>query len=281
MICFLNPNAVFMADSPSETASTETAFPLQPTARNSRRGFLRTLGGTALAGGAFATVSGCDTDNDDDGNDTVSVTLDFNNAVDVLNYAFVLEQLEAAFYARAVQAMDEDGLDLGSEPANDYFRDLAAHEDIHQQLFATAIGAQNGRLIGISNFLTLEEDFDFENPDAVLEMAQTLEDTGVSAYNGAGIYLAGNDTFLTLAGKIVSVEGRHASAIRALTGGPTHFADLDSNFLTDLNANPDFALGVAQSPSDVLGAVASTGLLSEDLQINTTNDEMDVPNTSS
>ncbi len=49
----------------------------------------------------------------------------------------------------------------------------------------------------------------------MLETARTFEDLGVSAYNGAARYLS-SGVFLCIAGKIVSVEARHAAAIRDL-----------------------------------------------------------------
>ena len=52
-------------------------------------------------------------------------------------------------------------------------------------------------------------------PTYVLTTARTFEDLGVSAYNGAGQLLA-LSPFLNHAGKIVSVEARHAATIRNL-----------------------------------------------------------------
>jgi hypothetical protein len=67
----------------------------------------------------------------------------------------------------------------------------------------------------------------FGDRTSVLQTARTFEDLGVGAYNGAGRYLK-SAVFLTLAGKIVSVEARHASAIRDVlaprSGGPNGFA---------------------------------------------------------
>ena len=57
----------------------------------------------------------------------------------------------------------------------------------------------------------------------VLGVAQAFEDTGVQAYNGAG-YLIKSADYLTIAGKIVSVEARHAAYIRNLVS-PGSFAD--------------------------------------------------------
>ena len=55
--------------------------------------------------------------------------------------------------------------------------------------------------------------------------ARTFEDLGVSAYNGAGQLLTVAANLLT-AGKIVSVEARHAAAIRDLLV-PNSFAASD------------------------------------------------------
>ncbi|MGH2804431.1 MAG: ferritin-like domain-containing protein, partial [Thermoleophilaceae bacterium] len=52
-----------------------------------------------------------------------------------------------------------------------------------------------------------------------LKLAQTFEDTGVSAYNGAAPAIESTDV-LAAAGSIVQVEARHAAAIRALNGNP-------------------------------------------------------------
>ena len=74
--------------------------------------------------------------------------------------------------------------------------------------------------------------------------AKAFEDIGVTAYNGAGklISTTGNGpTYLTLAGKIVSVEARHAAIIADLLSNGT-FADT-----TDANG-----LDMARTPSEVL-----------------------------
>ena len=51
---------------------------------------------------------------------------------------------------------------------------------------------------------------DFNSRDSVLKTARTFEDLGVAAYNGAGQLLERGE-YLLLAGKIVSVEARHAT----------------------------------------------------------------------
>lgn len=219
---------------------------------SSRRGFLKVLGGAA-AGTAALAAAGCDTG---DPIDEVDVVLDFSNDFGVLNYAYALEQLEAAFYAQAA-ANPYAGI---SDVEMNYLNALKAHEGAHRDFFAAAL-ADNA-------IPALEVDFsgiDFNDRTSVLSTARLLEDTGVSAYNGAGRYLQ-SDAYLTLAGKIVSVEARHAAAIREIFfGTETAFADLAS--LEDFGAVPERGLDVALPPDVVLATVASTGLVVTEIGI--------------
>ncbi len=225
-------------------------------AGNTRRNFLQIIGGAGLASVA---LMGCDTGEVPEEEDE-AVTLDFSNDFGVLNYAYALEQLEAAFYAEA-SANPYDGI---SDVESYYLTALAAHEGAHRDFFAEAIPALGGTRIR-----ALEVDFssiDFSSRTSVLATAQLLEDTGVAAYNGAGRLLESAD-LLTIAGKIVSVEARHAAAIRsAFQTDATAFADLTE---IGMGASAQSGLDAALPPDDVLAAVAGTGLVVT--EINTTN----------
>jgi hypothetical protein len=59
----------------------------------------------------------------------------------------------------------------------------------------------------------------FANEASFLKVANVLEDTGVSAYNGAGPALKSKD-ILAAAGSIVQIEARHAALIRLERGKP-------------------------------------------------------------
>ncbi len=59
----------------------------------------------------------------------------------------------------------------------------------------------------------------FANQKPFLKLAQTFEDTGVSAYNGAAPAIESKEV-LAAAGSIVQIEARHAAAIRSLNGNP-------------------------------------------------------------
>ena len=170
-----------------------------------RRKFLK-MGSLTVAGAAGLLLMGC---NDED-NMMPSMPGMVNlgsGDVGILNYAYALEQLEAAFYAEVMKggyfanANAEEKTVMG---------DLEKHERAHREFFKAALGAN---AIG-----SLEVDFssiDFNSRTSVLAAAKTFEDLGVAAYNGAGQFLTNADLLL-IAGKIVSVEARHAAAIRDL-----------------------------------------------------------------
>lgn len=143
-----------------------------------------------------------------------AVALNLTTDVGILNYAFALEQLEAAFYSLVVTNGAFNNIFNGRERA--VLTDIRDHEVIHREFFRAAIPAANR----IPDLTPLFTSINFTNRDSVLNAAMMFEDLGVSAYNGAGRFL--NDaTLLTVAGKIVSVEARHASAIRDLIAPKT------------------------------------------------------------
>ncbi len=136
------------------------------------------------------------------------LTIDFARGdIAILQFAYALEQLEADFYIRVVNAAAGSGL---SQSEQALMVDLRNHEVLHRELFKAALGPSNDFTI-----TAVYPGVNFSNRTSILEAARTFEDLGVAAYNGAAQYISNADT-LTLAGKIVSVEARHASAIRDL-----------------------------------------------------------------
>lgn len=152
--------------------------------------------------------------------------------IGILNYAYALEQLEAAFYTQVV-ASPYTGI---SEEEKSFMTDIRDHEIAHREFFKNALG---GMAIP-----ALEVDFssiDFTNRASVLASAMAFEDLGVTAYDGAG-YLLKSADYLLLAGKIVSVEARHAALIRELIAPNTFLgAEVDAN-----------SVNIARSPAEVL-----------------------------
>jgi rubrerythrin len=166
----------------------------------SRRSFLRYTGTSMAVGGLL--LAGCEDDNDNDNRIDVG-----SGDIGVLNYAYALEQLEAAFYAQVKAGQYYAG---ASAAEKQIFDDLALHEQIHVNFFKTALTT--------NAIKELEPDFssiNFNDKASVLNAARSFEDLGVAAYNGAGRFIT-NPAYLVVAGKIVSVEARHAALIRDL-----------------------------------------------------------------
>lgn len=236
---------------------------------SSRRNFLK-LGGLAVVGSSLMLYS-CEPESEeilsaDARARGVNNKRVFNlgeGDLAILNYAYILEQLEAAFYA---QVVDGDMLSFNAENGDyEIFYDIYQHELIHRDFFEFALDSlfDPGEVAP-----NLEFDFsavDFSDRSTVLAFSQVLEDTGVQAYNGAGKLLQNVD-YLLLAGKIVSVEARHASAIRDLIGTPSgdfdNFADEDITVSLSLGDQVfSEAFDDAIPPVQILERVAGTGFL--------------------
>lgn len=186
-----------------------------------RRTFLKM--GTLSVAGAGLLLMGCKDDEDIMPPVSGGVSLGSGD-VGILNYAYALEQLEAAFYA---QVMMGSYFANASAEEKTIMGDLEKHERAHREFFKAALGA--------NAIADLEVDFssiDFSSRNSVLGAAKTFEDLGVAAYNGAGQFLESGDLLL-IAGKIVSVEARHAAAIRDLIN--PNSADFAGDDIIDAN----------------------------------------------
>lgn len=197
-----------------------------------RRSFLQFAG--AGAAGIVLLAAGCKKD-ESMMLDSAGVNLGSGD-VGILNYAYALEQLEAAFYTKVASSF-YTGI---TEVERLLLSDIRDHEIAHREFFKNALG---------SNAIPgLEVDFsmiNFSSRESVLATAKAFEDLGVSAYNGAGVLIK-DSGYLTLAGKIVSVEARHAALIRDLISNGS-FANnevVDSNGL-DKSRLPMEVLAIA------------------------------------
>jgi hypothetical protein len=173
--------------------------------------------------------------------------------IGILNYAYALEQLEAAFYIQVTDAGTFDGDDAA------FMEDIRDHEIAHRQFLGAVIDSidPDARIPDLTpNF----DSIDFGDRDVVLRTAQVLEDTGGSAYNGAAHLITESDAgeaYLLQAGKIVSVEARHAAAIRSMINPGS------ADFAADGLITTDNGLDLAASPADVLSAAG--GFIENDI----------------
>jgi hypothetical protein len=223
-----------------------------------RRDFLRLLG----VGGSVVllpSLFACDDDDDNGtGGDGTPVVLNLGTDTGILNYAYALEQLEAAFYTAVVA--NTSVFNSMTAEQQEVMVDLRNHEVIHREFFRQVLGAANripDLALNASTVTAVTA-----NAATVLKTAEMFEDLGVAAYNGAGKYLTSADNLL-VAGKIVSVEARHAAAIRdlreglSLAGTPAF-----TRFAGDDVVNTQ-GLDVALEPNLVLQRVTATNIVNQ------------------
>ncbi|RZK22247.1 MAG: ferritin-like domain-containing protein [Hymenobacter sp.] len=201
-----------------------------------RRSFFMYAGATA--GATALVLAGCKDDSNSNSPGTVNVG---SGDVGVLNYAYALEQLEAAFYTSLRTGSYYTGLGAGSAEKL-ILDDLYYHEVIHRDFFRAAITNA-----GATPIKALTPDFskiDFTSKASVLGAAKAFEDLGVAAYNGAGRFIT-TPLYLVIAGKIVSVEARHAAIIRDLVSEGT-FVGSDVVNLTTATTNGGLSIPSAE-----------------------------------
>jgi hypothetical protein len=125
--------------------------------------------------------------------------------IGIVNFALTLEYLEAAFY--------EKGLSLGlSSDTKAFAEEFGKDESQHVDALTGTVRQLGGKPAAMPTFT-----FPVTDEASFLKLAQTLEDTGVSAYNGAAPAIQSKEV-LAAAGSIVQIEGRHAGIIRLLNG---------------------------------------------------------------
>jgi rubrerythrin len=134
-----------------------------------------------------------------------SALADAGGDVEILNYALTLEFLETEFYVQAAKRVK--GL---SKYESDLTKELRDNEAAHVDALAATIKDLGGKPVASPTF---KFGGAFASRAAYLKTANVLEDTGVSAYNGAAPMIESVDV-LAAAGGIVQVEARHAAMIR-------------------------------------------------------------------
>ncbi|MDB5195969.1 MAG: ferritin-like protein [Flaviaesturariibacter sp.] len=144
--------------------------------------------------------------------------------IDVLNFAYLLENLESEFYKKVVNSFTAIGVPAG--PAQGALTTIRDHEVAHVNFLKTVLMSLNQTpatysaasfdFSGGNGSMTGPFASAFSNYSVMLAVAQTFEDTGVRAYKGQAPRLMSNNDVLTAALQIHSVEARHASHIRQM-----------------------------------------------------------------
>lgn len=241
---------------------------LQPA---TRRGFLRMLGvggSIVLLPGVFGACSdddeptGNDGGNNGNGNTLDRITFDLRNDVGIFRLVHLNEMLEAAFYT-AVVAGQQFATFTAEE--QELFRDLRDVEIIHREFIARALGT--AALPDVTTRLnTTTLNGILSSKANIIATARMLENQGVAALNGAGKYLKDARNLL-IAGKAVSVEARHAAALRDLAppAGVTANTAFAGDDITDTNGRD-----VKLEATTVLARVRALNVIAEPLNSNIT-----------
>jgi hypothetical protein len=208
----------------NETAAMQLQE-MEKAPNTSRRRFFQLAGGIA---GAGLILSACK------GGKPTDIFVG-SGETGLLNYLYILQQLEAAFYTQAV-ATPYYGMDKSEQVL---LTDLRDQEIGHREFFQKKLGADAIRDIVI-NFSAVT----FADRTSVLHHSKVIEDLVVSGMNGVVELFTTTDYILTVS-KMCSVEARHAAYARDL-GKYNSFGDS-----TVIASN---GLDQAASPSTVMAS---------------------------
>ncbi|KAJ2901692.1 hypothetical protein MKZ38_001562 [Zalerion maritima] len=134
--------------------------------------------------------------------------------VDILQFALTLEWLETEFYRQGFAtfpASDFQALGVNAAQIND-LTNIGVTEAAHVGTLQSAIAQA-----GVQPVQPCQYNFGFTTAQAMVGVAAVLEQVGVSAYLGAAPLVA-DPGILSTAGSILTVEARHQSLIRLVSG---------------------------------------------------------------
>jgi ferritin-like protein len=141
--------------------------------------------------------------------------------LDILNYALTLERLEHAFYTMAVATVP-----FTQSTVRELAKTIQADESAHVAALTAAIKSFGGVPVGAAKSYNFGADT-FKTQSAFLKLSYMLEDTGVHAYLGAA-GLIKSPQILLIAASAMTVEARHAGAIRYQYGLPATLGAFDT-----------------------------------------------------
>jgi rubrerythrin len=194
---------------------------LNESAQTSRRKFLAGSA-AALAGGALMAVPGVAKAHN---------TPDPPTDIDILNYALTLEYLEATFYNQGLAKFDNSDFtryfknnrryrrqgieELEGEEVRLEFAKIREHENEHVKTLKAVIKSLDGEPVPKCTYNFNKTAF--KSMGNFLAVARLLENTGVTAYDGAIAHIEAAP-LLTAGATIATVEARHASYLNLING---------------------------------------------------------------
>jgi Ferritin-like domain len=180
--------------------------------------------------------------------------------IGILNFALLLEELEATFYVLALRSGK-----VTDRTEYEYLRAIGRHEATHVTFLRKVLGSNAMFKSRELNYSSAGFRAVLKDRDTILNTAVMLEDTGVHAYNGAGPSLK-DPTYILAAGSIVSVEARHSAGVRGLlrrpvTQKPSEDSIPKENLIPELNPFNGRAYDELYSPKQIVSIVSSLNIL--------------------
>ncbi|CAM3957589.1 ferritin-like domain-containing protein [Deinococcus marmoris] len=175
--------------------------------------------------------------------------------LEILNYALVLEYLEADFYRR-FDSGDLKGT-LSDPTVKKFAAELALQEKAHVDVLIATIKSLGGipAVLPKFDYSSLIPDPSKLNDAFFLQLAVTFEPVGTRAYLGQANRLT-NPALLAAAASILAVEANHVSAIQELRTNlglnkkPTRMTDIAPQ--TDINNTAASSFDADFSPTPTL-----------------------------
>ena len=142
---------------------------------------------------------------------SIALAQEFENDIEILNYALTLEHLEYAFYRDGLAELGKAQFDESAgEGMFELLSEIEGHEQAHVDALTQTIRDLEGEPVAEGTY-----DFGYDDVASFLEVATALENTGVAAYAGAAPSIE-DDAILSAALGIHSVEARHAAFLNGL-----------------------------------------------------------------
>lgn len=136
------------------------------------------------------------------------------NDIQILNFALTLELLDSTFFAEGLNNFTAADFEAAGFPNTtfDFITRIRDNELGHAAALQSAIGSLGGTPVQQCNY-----SFPVSNVTQFVEIAQRLENVGVSAYDGTLAFLT-SPQLQTTGATIASVEARHAAYLNLLRG---------------------------------------------------------------